>query len=135
MLAQAMAPLLKRLAERSCSRPYGPADESKLSTTPFPPSDTLSRPMTPGSVTVKSALETSKKTLPTASTLTRACVVATFGSVTACEPSFGVLAASTIGYVWPPSVESEIFTFAVLTGGGSVPATFQVTVRVEPAVH
>ena len=55
-----------------------------------------------------------------------------FGSVTASEPSFGVLAASTFGYVWPPSVESAIFTFAVLTGATSVPATSHVTVCVEP---
>ena len=46
---------------------------------------------------VKFAFETSKKTLPSASILTRACVVATFGIVTASEPSFGVSAASTSG--------------------------------------
>ena len=61
---------------------------------------------------MKFAFETSKKTLPTASTLTRAFVVAMSGIVTACEPSFGVLAARTYGYVCPPSTESEIFTFA-----------------------
>ena len=49
----------------------------------------------PGSVSVKSAFETSKKTFPTASIFRRACVVATFGSASASEPSFGVLAAST----------------------------------------
>ena len=33
---------------------------------------------------------------PTASTFTRAVVVSVFGSVTTSEPSFGVLAASTV---------------------------------------
>ena len=46
---------------------------------------------------VKSAPEMSKKTFPTASTLIRALVVATFGNVTDCEPSFGVAAARTCG--------------------------------------
>ena len=46
-----------------------------------------------------------------------------------------MLAASTYGYVCPPSVDSEIFTFAVLIGATFVPATSQVTVCVEPAVH
>jgi hypothetical protein len=48
---------------------------------------------------VKFVFETSKKMLPTASTFTRAVVVSGFGSVTTSEPSFGVLAASTVGYV------------------------------------
>ena len=43
----------------------------------------------------KFAFERSKKMFPTASILTRACVVPTLGSVTGSEPSFGVLAAST----------------------------------------
>ena len=43
-----------------------------------------------------------------------------------------MLAASTYGYVWPPSVDRQIFTLAVLIGATSVPATFQVTVCVEP---
>ena len=72
--------------------------------------------------------ETSKKTFPTASTLTRAVVVSVCGSVTSSDPSFGVLAESTVGYVCPPSVESEIATFAVETGGTSVLALFHVTV-------
>src|SRR6476619_2039458 len=54
-----------------------------------------------------------------------------FGSVTASDPSFGVLAARTIGYVWPPSFDRLIFTFAVEIGAASVPATFQVTVWVD----
>ena len=81
---------------------------------------------------VKFVFETSKKTFPTASTFTRAVVVSVFGSVTTSEPSFGVLAASTVGYVWPPSVESEIATSAVETGGTSVLALFHVTVCCEP---
>ena len=86
-----------------------------------------------GHVIVKSAFETSKKTLPTASTLIRACVV---GDVRQrhrlASRRSASLAASTYGYVWPPSVDSVIFTFAVLTGATSVPATSQVTVCVEP---
>src|SRR3954451_19397477 len=90
----------------------------------------------PGTITVvKSASEMSKKTLPTASTLIRAFEVATFGTVTDCDPSFGVLSASTYGYVWPPSADSVIFTLAVLTGATSVLATFHATVRCEPATH
>jgi hypothetical protein len=45
---------------------------------------------------VKFVFETSKKMFPTASTFTRAVVVSVFGSVTTSEPSFGVLAASTV---------------------------------------
>ena len=48
---------------------------------------------------VMSELLTSKNTFPIASTLIRACVVVVFGSVTDCEPSFGVDAASTVGKV------------------------------------
>ena len=85
-----------------------------------------------GAVTEKFASETSKKTFPTASILTRACEVTPIGIVTSAEPSFGVLAKSTVGKVWPPSVESEILTFATLTGAAVVLATFQVTVWTEP---
>src|SRR4051794_28107410 len=89
----------------------------------------------PGIVIVKSAFEMSKKTFPIASTLMRACDVGVLGTTTFSEPSFGVLAASTYGYVCPPSSDSEIFTFAVEIGAALVPATFQVTVRVAPAVQ
>ena len=51
-----------------------------------------------------------------------------FGSVTASEPSLRVEAAKTVGKVCPPSVDSEIFTFAVLIGAIFVFATFQVMV-------
>jgi hypothetical protein len=81
---------------------------------------------------VKLAFETSKKTFATASTLTRAVVVSVAGRVTSSVPSFAVLAASTSGYVWPPSEESAMLTFAVETGGRSVLALFQVTVCCEP---
>ena len=66
---------------------------------------------------VKFAFETSKKTLPSASIFTRAELVAKCGIVTASEPSFGVLAARTCGYVSPPSVDRLIFTSVVPTGG------------------
>ena len=65
---------------------------------------------------MKFVFETSKKMFPTASTFTRAVVVSVFGSVTTSDPSFGVDAASTVGYVCPPSADSVIFTLAVLTG-------------------
>ena len=84
---------------------------------------------------MKFTFETSKKMLPTASTFTRAVVVGAFGIVTTSVPSFGVLAASTVGYVRPPSTESEIFTFAVLVGGRSVLALSHVTVCCEPGGH
>jgi hypothetical protein len=81
---------------------------------------------------VKFVFERSKKMLSTASTFIRAVVVGAFGIVTFSEPSFGVLAASTCGYVRPPSVDMLIFTFAVLVGGMSVLALFHVTVCTEP---
>src|SRR5215210_2335118 len=68
---------------------------------------------------------------PTASIFRRAFVVPTFGRVTDSEPSFGVLAARTCGYVRPPSVERLILTAAVLTGGRFVFATFHITFCVE----
>jgi hypothetical protein len=84
------------------------------------------------SVIVKFAFETSKKTLPSASIFTRALLVATCGIVTDSEPSFAVLAASTCGYVCPPSLERLIFTSLVPTGGRFVSATSHVIVCVEP---
>ena len=50
-----------------------------------------------------------------------------FGIVTACEPSLAVVAARTVGKVWPPSVDSEIFTLGARVAL-SVLLTFQVTV-------
>src|SRR5436190_9193923 len=74
--------------------------------------------------------------LPTASTRTRACVVAMpAGIVTAWLPSFGVLAWSSIGQVLPPSTDSVMRTFAVPIGALAVLATFQVTVCAEPAAQ
>src|SRR5262245_39701023 len=83
-------------------------------------------------MTVISASLRSKNTLPTASILMRAALVAMLGMVTLAVPSLGVLSASTYGKVLPPSAEKVIFTALVLTGAASVPATFQVTVWVEP---
>ena len=59
----------------------------------------------------------------------------TFGTVIVSVPSFGVDAESTIGKVLPPSVESEIFTFAALMFALVVLATSQVTVYDELPVH
>lgn len=83
-------------------------------------------------VMVKLALVISKKILSAASTLIRAVVVATEGIVNASEPSLGVLAEITVGYVLPPSVDKEIFTLAQLIGAVLVPATFHVIVCMEP---
>ena len=69
---------------------------------------------------------------PTASTLTRAVEVVMFGIVTSSEPSFGVLAARTYGYVSPPSSDMLIATFAVFVGGMSVFAASQATVCTPP---
>src|SRR3954454_10237406 len=77
--------------------------------------------------------EMSKNTLPTASTLKRAADAVTFGSTTRAEPVFGAAAASTYGYVVPPSVDRLIFTCDTLTGAWSVPATSHVTVCGESA--
>ena len=84
---------------------------------------------------VKFTFEMSKKMLVAHATFTRAVEVVTFGSVTDCEPSLGVAAASTVGNVLPPSVDSRMSTFAQLTGGLAVLATFHVTVCVLALPH
>src|SRR5262245_39049229 len=61
------------------------------------------------------ALLMSKKMFPTASTRMRPCVVETLGSVTCCEPSFGVFATRVVGKVAPASVEKRMLTLAQLT--------------------
>ena len=81
---------------------------------------------------MKFTFETSTKMLPTASIFTRAVVVNEPGITTASEPSFAVLAASTVGYVRPPSVDRLIFTLAVLIGAMSVLALSHMTVCTEP---
>ena len=58
-----------------------------------------------------------------------------FGTVMDCVPSLGVAASKVMGYVFPPSVDKRISTLAVLTPLAVVPATFHVTVCVEPAGH
>src|SRR5690349_24271590 len=84
---------------------------------------------------VKLAFEISKKIFPTASTFILAVVVGVFGIVSTSLPSFGVLAASTVGKVCPPSVDKDIFTFAQLTGEAVVFATAHVIVCEEPPAH
>jgi hypothetical protein len=91
--------------------------------------------ITGGALIVKFVFEISKKMFPTASTLMRPKVVDAFGTVIASDPSLGVLGAMTIGKVFPPSVESVIFTFAQLTGAADVPAMLHVTVCDEFVVH
>jgi hypothetical protein len=86
-------------------------------------------------VMVKFVLLMSKKMLPTASTFILACVVGVLGTVMLAVPSFGVLAEITVGKVFPPSVESEIFTLAQFTGAPVVLATFHVTVCVLSPTH
>src|SRR5688500_20391620 len=73
--------------------------------------------------------------LPTASIRTRAFSVSIEGETTACEPSFGVLSASTVGKVAPPSVESRIRTFAAFIGEPAEPPTSQVTTGFEFRHH
>ena len=68
-------------------------------------------------------------------TLTRAVVEFVLGIVTLCVPSLGVAAASVVGKVRPPSVESRMSTLAQLTGAAVVLATFHVTVCVLPPGH
>ena len=84
---------------------------------------------------MKFTFETSKKMLPTASIFTRAAVPGRFGIVTTSEPSFAGPAASTVGYVRPPSVDRLIFTFDALIGAMSVLALFHVTVCGNPGGH
>ena len=86
-------------------------------------------------VIVKLAFEISKKMLPTASIFIRAVVVAVLGIVSTSEPSFGVLAANTVGKVCPPSVDKEILTLAQLIGAAVVLATAQVIVCEAPPAH
>ena len=81
---------------------------------------------------VKFVFDISKKILPLAITLTLACVVILLGTLISSEPSLGVLAASKMGNVKPPSVDRLIFTWLVLIGAASVPDTFQVTVLKDP---
>ena len=61
-------------------------------------------------------------------------VLGVFGIVTACVPSFGV-AANKVDQVAPPSVESKMSTLAQFTLLAVVPATFHVTVCVEPVSY
>src|SRR5215213_5524404 len=84
---------------------------------------------------VKFTLLISKKIFPTASIFTLHCEPGLFGTVIFSVPSFGVLAASVMGKLFPPSVESRILTVAQLTGATLVEFTLQVTVCVEPTVH
>ena len=82
---------------------------------------------------MKLARLTSKKTLPTAEILIRACALSASGRKTTCEPSFGVDGVTSFPNVRPPSVDIVMRTFAVPTGGALVPATDQVTVSGVPA--
>src|SRR5437868_9020434 len=86
-------------------------------------------------VIVKSAFEISKNIFPTASTFILAVVVGVFGITNASVPSFGVLAANTVGNVWPPSIDKDIFTLAQLTGAAVVLATAHVIVCVDPPTY
>ena len=54
------------------------------------------------------------------------------GTVIISEPSFGVLAASTVSKFNPPSVDNSMFTFEVLIPFAVVPATSHVIVSFDP---
>jgi hypothetical protein len=84
----------------------------------------------PPDVIVKLAFETSKKMLPTARTRMRQVVLGVFGTVMACEPSFGVEASTFVQFV-PPSVDRSIATFAATLP----PPTVHVTVWDELPAH
>ena len=86
-------------------------------------------------VIVKLVLEISKKILPTASTFILAVVDGVFGITNASVPSLAVLVVNTVGKVWPPSVDNDIFTLAQLTGAAVVLATDQVMVCDTPPTH
>jgi hypothetical protein len=79
-------------------------------------------------VIVKLAFEISKKIFPTASTFILAVVVGVFGMANTSDPSLAVLDVSTVEKVCPPSVDSDIFTFAQLTGERLVLFTLHVMV-------
>ena len=93
----------------------------------------VAAPQAGGAPITKSALEISKKILPTASTLMRHVVLNDEGIVITSDPSLAVAAAKTVGNVFPPSVDNKIFTLAQLTGAAVVLFTLQVTVADEPA--
>ena len=86
-------------------------------------------------VMVKLTFEISKKIWFEPFTMIRFCVPARFGTVMDCDPSFGVAARIVTGYVFPPSVDNKISTLAALTPLAVVPATFHVTVCVDPPAH
>ncbi len=67
--------------------------------------------------------------------MTRAVVVATFGTVIKLDPLFGTFVAKTVGYVCPPSVDNKIVTLEQETGATLVFATFQVTVSCVAPAH
>ena len=58
-----------------------------------------------------------------------------FGTMMSSAPSLGVLLASTVGKVRPPSVERPMATFEQLTGAAVVLATSHVTAWVELPVQ
>ena len=71
---------------------------------------------------------------PTASIIILQFGEATFGTVIASEPSFGVLATKVVN-VAPLSLENKMFTLEVLIPFAVVPATFHVMVCEEPCVQ
>ncbi len=82
----------------------------------------------PAKLIVKFVSLMSQKMLPAASTFTRQVELTTPGRETDWVPSFGVLASSVVGKVFPPSVERRMLTLAAFTGAPLVPTTFHVTV-------
>jgi hypothetical protein len=76
-----------------------------------------------------------KKMLPTDSTFTRAIELTALGTLIVATPVLGASPASVNGKVLPPSIESNMRTLLQSIGELEVPATFHVTVCVEPASH
>jgi len=56
------------------------------------------------------------------------------GSIAPTLPLLSAAAASTVGNVFPPSVDSKIFTWVTLIGAANVLATSQVMV-LRPAIN
>ena len=89
----------------------------------------------PGIVIEKSAFEMSKKTFPTASTLMRAFFVGVFGTIDVLRAVVRRRRRQHVRVRVAAVDRQRDLHVAVEIGGAFVPATFQVTVCVEPAAH
>src|SRR5579862_191554 len=79
--------------------------------------------------------DSAKKIFPIASIFTRTVDDAMFGAVISSEPVLGVLAASTVGNVNPPSVDKLILTFVTLMGAAVLFETLQLSSVDAPGIQ